>query len=137
MSLGTGKRRAGQCGALACVPFMFQFVCMVESPPPKMPTRRRMTLHAISVVEATRQDAQDGPVAMSPAIRLALGWLLFDRVAEYWQAQEFMHRLRNPPDPANGAQADYCRRRDLSIYVEAWRREVRRRDSESRNTASG
>lgn len=95
-----------------------------------------MTLQAIKVVEAAESEARENPITMTPAIRLALGWLLLDRVAEYWQASEFMRRLKSPPDPSNGPQANYCRQRDMGIYLEAWRREVRRRDGEGQNTVS-
>jgi len=69
-----------------------------------------MTLQAIRIVEAAEREAQEQPVAMTPAIRLALGWLLFDRAAECWQAQAFTLALGSEPDLSYVVQADYCRR---------------------------
>lgn len=92
-----------------------------------------MTLQAIRVAEAAAKEAQDHPIAMTPAIRLAMGWLLLESVAQYWQTEAFTNRLTTPPNPSNGPQAEYCRQRDMTIYLEAWHREVRRRDRESRS----
>lgn len=66
------------------------------------------------------------PTELTPADRLAIGWLLFVGVAERWQADRWAKALT---EPGEGGMADYCRERDLAIYLNAWRRVVADRDA--------
>lgn len=67
----------------------------------------------------------EAPTPLTPADRLAIGWLLFVGVAERWQADRWAKALTEPGD---GGMAEYCRERDMTIYLNAWRRVVQDRD---------
>jgi hypothetical protein len=82
-------------------------------------TRARLAHHALAVLEAARERGLDQPTPLTPADRLAIGWLLWDGIAERWQADKWAAALTRP---GHGGMADYCRERDLTIYLNAWRR---------------
>ena len=53
---------------------------------PRKPSRRRMTLLALRVLEQAYLDAEQEPRPQTPATKLALGWLLLEGIAELHQA---------------------------------------------------
>jgi hypothetical protein len=61
-----------------------------------------------------------------------LGRLILDRVAELHQAQRFVKAMASQMD-AVGTIAGYMRQTEMYQMLEAWRREVRRRDWESQD----
>jgi len=101
-----------------------------ESLKPDKPSRRRMAAHAIAVLEDAERAAQGAPVALTPAYRLAIGWLVLDGLANRMQAERFTRALTTPPNPSHGPQAEYMRTTEMDQMLEAWRREVRKRDRE-------
>lgn len=93
--------------------------------PDSRPSRSRLSHHALAVIEAAVQRGFDAPTELTPADRLAIGWLLWAGVAERWQADRWAKALT---EPGTGGMADYCRERDLAIYLNTWRRTVQDRD---------
>jgi hypothetical protein len=89
-----------------------------------------MNAHALVVLEAAQSEAQDGPIKATPAVRLALGWLVLSGVAERWQVSSFCNALPKPPtqpDPHVRWTFDYCRQRDMEIFLGRWRINARER----------
>jgi hypothetical protein len=91
-----------------------------------------MNAHALIVLEAAEAEAQVEPIKASAAVRLALAWLVLNGVAERWQVISFYNALTKPPawpDPHVRWNYDYCRRRDMEIFLERWRINARKRGS--------
>src|SRR5436190_21616989 len=61
----------------------------VRSMPVPLPDPCRLTRHALAVIARAVEDAQAGPIKPTPGIRLALGWLSFQRLAEPWRVEQF------------------------------------------------
>lgn len=96
---------------------------------PARPSRRRLSLQAIRVLEEAYAAGENTPIALTPAIRLALGWLIYDNIAEVWQAEVLVKALTNPPNMSIGESAGpYCRQRDIYTAIAAWEREINVRD---------
>lgn len=91
-------------------------------------TRSRLSHHALAVLEAAHDRGIEAPTPLTAADRLAIGWLLFVGVAEQWQAEFWAKALTTLGD--HGMDG-YCRERDLTIYLNAWRRVVQDRDAAS------
>ena len=100
---------------------------MYESPRLKRPTQRGMSLLAIKVLEELAASAQAGPIPMTDAARLAIGWLMHAGIAVNFQAGRFVAAITKNEE-ANGTVEGYMRRTEMYQMLEAWRREIRNRD---------
>ena len=92
--------------------------------PPLHPTRLRMTRHALDILKSAQEEAAVDPVRGTPAMRLALSWLVMDGVAEAWQATSFWLAATKPPEAPDRPLALYVRQRDMQIYIDRWERVV-------------
>jgi hypothetical protein len=89
-----------------------------------------MNAHALAVLEGAQAEAQAEPIEASAAVRLALAWLVLNSVAEVWQAISFYHAVTKAPDrpdPHVRWTFDYCRQRDMEIFLDRWRINARER----------
>ena len=94
---------------------------------PRRITASRLSHHALAVLEAAHHRGVEAPTPLTAADRLAIGWLLWVGVAEQWQANCWAKALTTLGD--HGMDA-YCRERDLTIYLNAWRRNISDRDAQ-------
>lgn len=84
-----------------------------------------MAIAAIRVLEEAAQATE--PTPLTPAVELALDWLVFDRIAEDHQAGRFVEALTTQLDAA-GTVSGYMRSTNMEQMVATWKAEVRRRD---------
>lgn len=103
---------------------------MASRSPPKRPTRRRLCMQALRVLEQAAADAKEAPIAVTPAIRLALGWLIYDGLAEVWQAETFVTGLTTMEDPdrLGVGPAKVIRSNNILLPLAAWQSNVKARD---------
>ena len=85
---------------------------------------------AIAVLEQAFRDADVEPMPQTPATRLAIGTLLRLRIAEIHQAERFVEAMTTSLDMP-GTVAGYMRHTYMDQMLEAWRREIRRRDRDA------
>ena len=83
-----------------------------------------MTEHAFAILDAAVRDARMEPIALTPAIRLALCWLTVQGLTDSWHVDKFWRNLTCSVEDTE-FQEPYCRRRDMHIALEAWRTRAR------------
>lgn len=78
-----------------------------------------MNIQAIEVLDAAKGEAEPAPIKGTSAVRLALSWLVLNKIAEIWQVDRFWEAMTKTPP---GGMADYVRHRDMQIYIDRWRK---------------
>lgn len=89
------------------------------------PSRHRMNRFAVEILEAAERDAKDEAIRPGVEVRLALSWLVVNRIAEVWQADLFWKALTIPPLVPDVGMSAYCRRRDMFTAIGAWKRKAK------------
>lgn len=99
-----------------------------KTPCLKPPTRRGMALLALSVLEDLRVQADAGPIELTDAGRLALGWLMHAEIAQDFQAGMFVEALTTTCH-FEGAQPGYLRYTRMYQLIATWRQDVQQRSA--------
>jgi hypothetical protein len=86
-----------------------------------------MAQHAFEVLETAFKEAEQHPIENTPAVRLAIGWLVLDGLANRMQAERFVKAMTTQGD-VRGTVEGYMRYTEMSQMLEAWKREFRARD---------
>lgn len=89
------------------------------------PSRHRMNRFAVEILEVAERNAKDEAIRPGVEVRLALSWLVVNRIAEVWQADLFWKALTIPPLVPDVGMSAYCRRRDMFTAIGAWKRKAK------------
>jgi len=80
-----------------------------------------MNVLALNILANAATRARYAPIERTFAHRLALAWLVHNRISTPWQAHDFWERIGSDPKGA-GPHTDYCRTRDFRITFRGWHR---------------
>lgn len=88
------------------------------------PTSARMTEHAFTILDDAVRLADKEPIVLTPAIRLALCWVTVQGLTKAHQVEQFWQNMILPVEQTEFREP-YCRSRDMSINLEAWKQKAR------------